>query len=238
MLRAIIADDEPAVGKLIRYFLEEEQFPISVVAEVSDGLAAMEAIRTLEPDLVFTDIQMPGMTGLEIIEKAKKEQCRAKFIVVTAYGFFEYAQAALLLGADDLLLKPIDGEQLIASVNRAVGVRFSANRQVNEILLYIGAHLSEPLTLQRIADHFFISSYHLSHLFKKYMGRTCIDCIHWMRIDRAKELLRTTNLSIKEISEKTGYSNLNNFYMHFKKNTGVTPKVYITRESGTKPEEA
>ena len=229
MLRAIIADDEPAVGKLIRYFLEEEQFPISVVAEVSDGLAAMEAIRTLDPDLVFTDIQMPGMTGLEIIEKAKEEQCRAKFIVVTAYGFFEYAQAALRLGADDLLLKPIDGEQLIASVNRAVGVRFSANRQVNEILLYIDEHLGETLTLESIAQKFYISTYHLSHMFKKHMDMSCIECIHWRRINKAKELMKASNLSIKEISEQIGYPNLNNFYTRFKKYTGMTPKTYMTR---------
>lgn len=238
MLRVVIADDDMAAAMRLRSFLREEQMPIEIIAEVGDGLTALNTILEEKPDLVFIDVQMPQMTGFSVIERARAENSTAKFIVITEYSSFEYAQSALRLRADDILLKPVLREQLIESVNRTVGMQFSSNRQVNEILLYIGAHLSEPLTLQRIADHFFISSYHLSHLFKKYMGRTCIDCIHWMRIDRAKELLRTTNLSIKEISEKTGYSNLNNFYMHFKKNTGVTPKVYITRESGTKPEEA
>ena len=73
MLRAVIADDEPAVGKLIRYFLQEEQLPISIAAEVSDGQAALEAIRQHDPDLVFMDIQMPVLTGLEVIEQAKAE---------------------------------------------------------------------------------------------------------------------------------------------------------------------
>ena len=58
------------------------------------------------------------------------------------------------------------------------------------------------------------------------MGKTCIECVHWMRIEKAKELLKNTNMSIKEISERTGYANLNNFYMHFKKLTGMTPKAY------------
>jgi len=237
MLRAIIADDEPAVGKLIRYFLNEEQMPVQIVAEVSDGHAALEAIRTHRPDLVFMDIQMPGMTGLEVVERAKEEHSTAKFIIITAYSIFEYAQTALRLGADDLLLKPINGSQLIASVNRAVGMQFSSNRQVNDILLYLNDHLSESLTLNDIAEKFYISSYHLSHLFKKYMGMTCIECVHWMRIEKAKELLKNTNLSIKEISERTGYSNLNNFYMHFKKLTGMTPKVYTTRGGSGGPEE-
>lgn len=236
MLRAIIADDEPAVGKLIRYFLNEEQMPVQIIAEVGDGHAALEAIRTHRPDLVFMDIQMPGMTGLEVIERAKQENLTTKFIVITAYSIFEYAQTALRLGADDLLLKPINGDQLITSINRAVGMQFSTNRQVNDILLYLNEHLSESLTLNEIAEKFYISSYHLSHLFKKYMGMTCIECVHWMRIEKAKELLKNTNMSIKEISEKTGYSNLNNFYMHFKKLTGVTPKVYTNRGGSGVPD--
>lgn len=65
---------------------------------------------------------------------------------------------------------------------------------------------------------------------------TCIDCIHWMRIERAKTLLLNSAYSIKEISEMTGYSNLNNFYMHFKKQTGLTPKAYINRGIGVKDE--
>lgn len=65
MLRAIIADDEPAVGKLIRYFLNEEQMPVQIIAEVEDGQAALDAILTHRPDLVFLDIQMPVITGLE-----------------------------------------------------------------------------------------------------------------------------------------------------------------------------
>ncbi|MEA4964691.1 MAG: response regulator [Oscillospiraceae bacterium] len=237
MLRAMIADDEPAVGKLIRYFLNEEQMPIQIIAEVNDGQAALNAILTQHPDLVFLDIQMPLMNGLDVIERAKQEHSTTKFIVITAYSIFEYAQSALRLGADDLLLKPINGEQLIAAINRAVGMQFSSNRQVNDILLYLGEHLGESLTLNDIAEKFYISSYHLSHLFKKYMGMTCIECVHWMRIEKARQLLKNTNMSIKEISELTGYSNLNNFYMHFKKLTGMTPKSYITRSGSAGTEE-
>lgn len=237
MLRAMIADDEPAVGKLIRYFLNEEQMPIQIIAEVGDGQAALDTILTQHPDLVFLDIQMPVMTGLDVIERAKREHCTAKFIVITAYSVFEYAQSALRLGADDLLLKPINGQQLIAAINRAVGMKFSSNRQVNDILLYLGDHLGESLTLNDIAEKFYISSYHLSHLFKKYMGMTCIECVHWMRIEKAKDLLINTNKSIKEISEQTGYSNLNNFYMHFKKLTGMTPKSYVTRSGAAGAED-
>ena len=234
MLRVVIADDDIAAAMRLRSFLREEQMPIEIIAEVGDGRSALETVLMEKPDLVFIDVQMPRMNGLEVVSRAKEEHSTAKFIVITAYNSFDFAQRALRLRADDILLKPISRDQLIASVNRAVGMQFSSNRQVNEILLYIGAHLHEPMTLQKIADQFFISSYHLSHLFKKYMGMTCIDCIHWMRIERAKELLRGTNLSIKEISERTGYSNLNNFYMHFKKLTGMTPKLYISHSAAEK----
>lgn len=236
MLRAFIADDEAAVGKLIRHFLQEEQIPVEIIGEASDGTTALTEILKLNPDLVFMDVQMPGMTGLEVIEHAKASHFTGKFIIITAYSVFEYAQTALRLGADDMLLKPISGEQLIHSINRAVGMQFSSNRQVNSILLYLEEHLAENLTLNDIAEHFYISTYHLSHLFKKHMNMTCIDCIHWMRIERAKTLLLNSAYSIKEISEMTGYSNLNNFYMHFKKQTGLTPKAYINRGIGVKDE--
>ena len=229
MLRAVIADDEPAVGKLIRYFLDKEQIPISIVAEAKDGQAALEMIRKHDPDLVFMDIQMPVITGLEVIERAKAEHSRAKFIIVTAYGVFEYAQTALRLGASDLLLKPISREQLVAAINRTVGMQFSSNGQLNEILLYIDGHLTEDLSMEHIAQKFYISVYHLSHMFKKYMGMSCVECIHWRRIERAKELMQSGRKSIKEIAELVGYANLNNFYSHFKQRTGMTPKAYMLR---------
>lgn len=232
MLRAIIADDEPAVGALIRFFLDQEQLPVQILAEVRDGQAALDAILAQQPDLVFIDIQMPALTGLEVMERAKAAHSAAKFILITAYSVFEYAQAALRLGADDLLLKPIDGEQLIASIRRTVGLRLSSNRQVNDVLLYLSEHLTENLSLGDIAERFYISPYHLSHLFKKHLGMTCIDCVHWLRIERAKDLLQHSGLSIQEVAEASGYANLNSFYTHFKSLTGTTPKAYATRGGG------
>ena len=85
MLRAIIADDEPAVGKLIRHFFEKEQIPVQIIDEVNDGQAALDAILTQRPDLVFLDIQMPGMTGVELAKRIKKISfIMSRFVVLLA----------------------------------------------------------------------------------------------------------------------------------------------------------
>ena len=174
------------------------------------------------------DIQMPVLTGLEVIEQAKAEQCRAKFIIVTAYSIFAYAQTALRLGASDLLLKPISGEHLIESINRTVGLEFSSNWQVNEILLYIDGHLGENLTLESISQKFYISAYHLSHLFKKHMGMSCVECVHWRRIERAKELYRTGSCDKREAPYAVGFSDAKYFNQVFRKITGMSPSEYLS----------
>ena len=231
MLRAIIADNQPESLAHLQNLIDQAQTPVTIVGTADNGADALQLLLTQRPDLAFLEMHLPDMGGLEIVERARLEQCTTRFIMLTGCAVFSDAQAALRLGVSDLLLKPADPTELVMGVNRAMGMQFSANRQVNDILLYLSQNMHRNLTLKEIADRFFISSYHLSHLFKKYMGKTCIECMHWMRIERAMQLLRNTNMSIKEISERIGYANLNNFYMHFKKLTGTTPKVYVTRGS-------
>jgi two-component system LytT family response regulator len=114
MIRILIADDEaPARDKLQRWL--GEQAGIEVVARSEDGLQAAAAIEQLRPDVAFLDIQMPGLSGLEVA--AQLEQDTAPLIVfVTAFD--EHAVKAFDLSAVDYLLKPYDKERLLRSLAR------------------------------------------------------------------------------------------------------------------------
>jgi two-component system, LytTR family, response regulator len=113
-MRALVVDDEaPARDKLRRWLDAHED--IEVVAEAGDGLAAAAAIADLSPDVVFLDIQMPGMNGLELATQLEPAQAP---LIVFVTAFDEHAIAAFDLNAVDYLLKPYDRERLDRTVQR------------------------------------------------------------------------------------------------------------------------
>ncbi len=114
MMRTLIVDDEaPARDKLRRWL--DEHADIELVGEAADGLKAAQAIETLRPSVVYLDIQMPGLSGLEVA--AQLEPQDAPLIVfVTAYD--EHAVRAFDLNAVDYLLKPYDRDRLLRTLTR------------------------------------------------------------------------------------------------------------------------
>lgn len=114
MMRILVADDEaPARGKLQRWL--SEQGDIEVVAESEDGLSAAAAIERLQPDVVFLDIQMPGLSGLEVAAQLEQE---AAPLIVFVTAFDEHAIKAFELNAIDYLLKPYDKDRLLKTLSR------------------------------------------------------------------------------------------------------------------------
>ncbi|NIR43680.1 MAG: response regulator transcription factor [Gemmatimonadetes bacterium] len=113
-LRALLVDDEPPARRKLRRFLDREP-DVEVVGEVGDGPAAVAAIRELEPDLVFLDIQMPGADGFEVIEALGA--ARPHLIFVTAHH--EHAVRAFEVEALDYLLKPFDEPRFRSALERA-----------------------------------------------------------------------------------------------------------------------
>ena len=112
MQRVLIADDEHKVGLLIKRLIEWEPLELECVGLVRDGETAYERIVEEKPDIVITDIRMPGMSGLELIEKVTGMGLRPHFIVISGYKYFEYAQQAIKYGVEDYLLKPVDETEL------------------------------------------------------------------------------------------------------------------------------
>ncbi len=112
MLKVLIADDELKVGKLVEALVDWDNLELSLVDVVQDGQIAYEVIMQQHPDIVITDIRMPSLSGLELIERITKADPTVRFIVISGYRYFEYAQTALKYGVEDYLLKPIDEKEL------------------------------------------------------------------------------------------------------------------------------
>lgn len=115
-LKAIIIDDEKMARTLLEGLINEYCSDIKVVETCQDLATGVKAIRKLKPDLVFLDIEMPGHSGLELLEFFSEEEVDFSIIFVTAYN--QYAIQAFKLSAVDYLLKPVDADDLIQSVDR------------------------------------------------------------------------------------------------------------------------
>ena len=112
MLRVVLADDENKVILLLQKLIDWESLGYEIVGTANDGLRALELVREEQPDLLITDIRMPGYSGIELIQRAKELQPNLHFIVISGYRKFEYAQNALKYGVEDYLLKPIKQDEL------------------------------------------------------------------------------------------------------------------------------
>lgn len=118
MLRVVLADDENKVILLMQKLIDWEALGYEIVGTANDGLRAIELVGEKQPDLLITDVRMPGCDGIELIQRAKALQPRLRFIVVSGYRKFEYAQNALKYGVEDYLLKPLKQEELTAILLR------------------------------------------------------------------------------------------------------------------------
>jgi len=113
VFKAIIIDDEPAARRLMKNLLQEHSGTVQVIAEAGNGREAIQKIEELNPDLIFLDIQMPDLTGFEVIEQLKH---KPNIIFTTAYE--QYAIKAFETFSIDYLLKPIKEERLKQSLDK------------------------------------------------------------------------------------------------------------------------
>jgi two-component system LytT family response regulator len=126
-LRALIVDDEIVARRRLRRLLTH-QHDIVIAGECGDGLAAVDAIRTLAPDVVFLDVQMPEFDGFEVVQAIGAESMPA-VVFVTAYD--HYALRAFDANALDYVLKPVDGERLARATERARAWQAARHRSVD-----------------------------------------------------------------------------------------------------------
>ena len=128
MLRVLIADDESKVCQLIEKLVDWDALGMEVVAVAENGIEALEKIKEFHPDIVITDIRMPGYDGLDLIRLGKEEAPNTEFVIISGYRHFEYAQMAIRYGVNAYLLKPIKKDELTETLKR-LSTRFRAQTE-------------------------------------------------------------------------------------------------------------
>jgi two-component system, LytTR family, response regulator len=189
MIRALIVDDEPLVRERLRKLLAAHA-DVEVVGERDDGQSALEAIRELAPQLVFLDIQMPGLTGLEVAETWRSEGLLPVIIFVTAFD--QFAVEAFRLHALDYLTKPIDPERFSESLDRARDVlsrssRDDIDRRVRAMLdMHERRGGVRPHIVVRERERYLLVPTAEIHGLEATGNYVCLHC------ERAQHILRST----------------------------------------------
>ena len=250
-LKVVLVEDEEIVLKELVETIDWDGLGLEVAGTAADGIEGENLIKRLSPDIVVTDIKLPGKNGLQMIEDADV----TNGIILSGYTDFEYTRRAIQLGVFDYIEKPVDDDVLIASVQKSIE-RLDEERIKEEQISKIGSYLKvrkeslaldddsdsaeiarkvsayletnydKRIGLDEIARDCGYSKYHLSRIFKKATGKTVIDSLTQIRISKAKELLAITKESVKNIAFRTGFSDPAYFTWAFRKAEGVTPLQY------------
>jgi two-component system response regulator YesN len=131
MLTILVVDDEYLVRKGIRETIPWENYGFRIIGESGNGKEALQFAITHHPDIIITDIRMPFMDGLEFMAKLQEAGVDSRIIVLSGYGEFDYARAAIENGAVSYLLKPIENEKLIEIITK-IGEKIVSDRHTLE----------------------------------------------------------------------------------------------------------
>jgi YesN/AraC family two-component response regulator len=246
----LVVDDTPIIRSTIAQLVRRESTVVAHVFEAANGVEAVELARRERPEIVLMDIRMPGLDGLEASAVIRAELPATRILILSAYDEFPYVKEALKLGAVDYLLKPIRPAKLLEAIaqvcddlwaergralpaqphgaaGEADGPHGPGADPVQHALGYIRQHHQRPdISLNEVAEAVSLSPSHLAHLLRERAGRSYMQQLTSVRMEAARQLLRSTNLTVSAVGEAVGYQNATNFYRLFQRETGMTPAEF------------
>ena len=251
MYQILIAEDEALERKVLCSILQKHFGELCLIHQARSGPEAVALFMEHRPQVLILDIEMPGSTGLEAARQIRSSGLPCMILFLTAYDKFSYAREAIALRAVDYLLKPYEAQELILSVEEALNLyaRTSGNPdlhlsfaqdpedeedpsshrmgQVREnIERYIRKHYTSELSMQDVAKAMNYSEAYFCKLFKQCFKVNFSAWLNEFRVEKAKEMLLQSRMSIREISIACGYTDANYFARVFKRITGKTPSEF------------
>lgn len=251
MYKVIVVDDEPSmIETMIRNLSAYPEFEvISSAYMVSDAKAILQQ---QVPDVIFTDIRMPGGSGIELVKHVAENYPQCVMIVVSGYDTFDYVRSAFLYGVEDYLLKPVSPSSFRSFIEK-LRIKLENRNMADEIYeqtlnkprvslphsqlpdediiarieQYVAENLADDNSIDSICRQFSISQPYLSKIFRQYRNCTYNEFLISLRIARAKRLLiERQDLLIGTIASLTGFSDQFYFSRVFKNSVGSSPSEF------------
>lgn len=237
----IIAEDEELLLHSLAKKIDNMEVNFEVVGKAQTGVQAYEFVKKLSPDLVITDIRMPEMDGITLLQKIRDNYPLVDFMITSGYSDFEYAKSAIHLQVTEYLLKPVDPDELLNALLKLKSkyeiqqnsfadifnssISYNTTMQIASTLKdYLIKNYNQDINFNLIANSMNYSPSYLTKIFCQYYGCSPSKYLISLRIQRAQHLLlHNPNLSIKQIGESIGYEDQGYFSRIFKKQTGQSP---------------
>lgn len=235
MYRVVIADDERAIRTGLQIIVDWNSLGFEIVGSASNGEEALQMLMKQSIDVLVTDIRMPRLSGLQLVEKIQELGLSVNVILLTSYRDFEYARQAVSLGVREYLLKPVDEAALQELLRKIYGElnqrdeEDSMHREqqlVSRLRSMIEEEYMENISLKSLAERLHYNPAYLGRLFRAETGNSFRDELNLYRVRQAAQLLRNSSVSINDAAGRVGYHDINYFHRIFLKIYGVSPGKY------------
>ncbi len=245
---ALVVDDNPDMTEMLKFELEDD----FEVITASDGNEALKVIENVTPAIILTDLMMPGMDGIELCRRLKgnKATVAIPIIILTAKHDLGVKLEGLTLGADDYITKPFNFNVLKLRMKRLVELTAKGARRslvdpepeaikitpldeqfIEKAVKYVSDNIdSSELSVEELSEVLGMSRVRLYKKIKQITGKTPIEFIRVIRLKRAAQLLRESQLNVSEIAYRTGFNSPKMFSKYFKEEFGILPSVYQDKE--------
>jgi two-component system response regulator YesN len=244
MYRALIVDDEFWMLEGMKKVIKRDCPNYVVTAVAKDGKQAIACMEKEKIDIVITDILMPNMDGLQLLQEIRRRGWKIPVLIISAHSEFEYAKQAVHYGAFDYILKPLNRTLIQSALERAQSV-ISPSVRIGEDLLNIvpvghtqGKELIEMIrqsvqgsfmknwSISDFSEQMGYNASYLSRLFKQETGKGFVHYLTELRMEAALRMIKDSQLSLMEIAKQIGYKDYKHFRKMFKQYTGTGPKEY------------
>lgn len=245
----LVVDDSPDMTEMLKDSLDS----IYEVLTASDGVKALRKAIEVKPDIILTDLMMPNMNGIELCRALKEnpETVNIPVIILTAKHDLGVKLEGLTVGADDYITKPFNLDVLRLRMRRLIelnskGARRSQiepepdnikitpldERLIEKAMKYVSRNIGKPeLSVEELSEVLGMSRVSLYKKIKQITGKSPIEFIRIIRLKRAAQLLRESQLNISEIAYQTGFNNPKMFSRYFKEEFGILPSAYQDKEA-------
>lgn len=229
--KVVIVEDEKWILRGIEKLFKWEEYGFCVALSTTNPNEALDFMKNNAVDVLFTDIKMREMTGLELISRLKELGIEPLCVIISGYDNFEFMHSAIRLRVFDYCLKPLseeDADEVLKNLSIYFGdngedVEETSINRFNDVVRFINENYDKKITLKGIAEMFFFNMNYLSYALKKEFGMTLTDYLRKIRMENARSLIRE-GVAIAETAVKVGMPDYAHFHKVYKKYWGVTPK--------------
>lgn len=253
-MNLLIVDDEIFAIQGILKDIDRKRLQFNEILTANSYAQAVNIFLNNKVDLLLCDIEMPYGSGLDLVEWVKENKYDTECIFLTCHDEFAFAKQAIALRCLDYVLKPVTADKINKVLDNAIHViqgkrKDQVYKDYGKVYIdtiseseegrdkdyldavestenYIKLHINEEFSVEDLAKIVYMSSAHLSRLFKKKHGLTLNSYITKERMKLAKELLENKDMTVTMVSAKIGYNNYSYFTKQFRKHYGKTPSDY------------